>query len=349
MITIGTKPIAASSGTGDGVPASDLMGLIAGFDISRKDASEIYVSGGMIEINGGLYRKTEVTPHGCGDAVFVYTENLCSGGTADASSNTETVSRCFDGSTSASWLGGSAGSGLVNWVEYAFPESERIQKYRLFISSGAGDRQVELRASETGAFSGEEVTLDAWNTAGVAGWAERDADDFANSGTHMYYRIYFDGAWYLYEIEMMAGDYGATPNAAYYVYAAIPASGKVITTAEISVVNGAPLFNASKGADYHPTDGNMRFIGSFSTDALGIIGPTTFKKCAGANRYGILVNGGTIPVLSVIQGNAPASETSPGTKGEIRFESDYIYICVAQNSWKRLEWPGWDDEYLLAD
>lgn len=33
---------------------------------------------------------------------------------------------------------------------------------------------------------------------------------------------------------------------------------------------------------------------------------------------------------------APATSTSTGTVGEIRIDADYIYICVATNTWKRV-------------
>ena len=33
--------------------------------------------------------------------------------------------------------------------------------------------------------------------------------------------------------------------------------------------------------------------------------------------------------------STPASATAAGTKGDVRFDSGYIYICVADNTWKR--------------
>lgn len=38
---------------------------------------------------------------------------------------------------------------------------------------------------------------------------------------------------------------------------------------------------------------------------------------------------------------APASSTATGTTGEIRFTSDYIYVCVATNTWKRTQISTW--------
>jgi hypothetical protein len=38
---------------------------------------------------------------------------------------------------------------------------------------------------------------------------------------------------------------------------------------------------------------------------------------------------------------APSTATSPGTAGEIRYDADYVYICVATNTWKRSELTTW--------
>lgn len=38
---------------------------------------------------------------------------------------------------------------------------------------------------------------------------------------------------------------------------------------------------------------------------------------------------------------APASATATGDAGEVRFTSDYIYVCVATNTWKRAEISTW--------
>lgn len=38
---------------------------------------------------------------------------------------------------------------------------------------------------------------------------------------------------------------------------------------------------------------------------------------------------------------APASSTDTGTTGEIRFTADYIYVCVATNTWKRTQISTW--------
>lgn len=39
--------------------------------------------------------------------------------------------------------------------------------------------------------------------------------------------------------------------------------------------------------------------------------------------------------------NTPTSNTSPGLKGKIAIDSNYIYVCVATNTWKRIQLNNW--------
>lgn len=39
--------------------------------------------------------------------------------------------------------------------------------------------------------------------------------------------------------------------------------------------------------------------------------------------------------------NPPATASSPGTAGEIRYDSNYIYTCIATNTWKRSPLTSW--------
>lgn len=59
------------------------------------------------------------------------------------------------------------------------------------------------------------------------------------------------------------------------------------------------------------------------------------------------------PDEMVVQGNArfgsvsisrmpcPQTSTSAGTAGDIRWDSSYLYLCVSQNSWKRVSLQDW--------
>ena len=38
---------------------------------------------------------------------------------------------------------------------------------------------------------------------------------------------------------------------------------------------------------------------------------------------------------------APASATDTGVTGEIRYDANYVYVCVATNTWKRVALSTW--------
>ncbi len=41
------------------------------------------------------------------------------------------------------------------------------------------------------------------------------------------------------------------------------------------------------------------------------------------------------------QGAAPATTGATGTAGDIRYDADYIYVCTAANTWKRVAIATW--------
>lgn len=52
-----------------------------------------------------------------------------------------------------------------------------------------------------------------------------------------------------------------------------------------------------------------------------------------------VLNGGLI--LGTSSHTPPSNSNDPGTKGEVRFDTDYIYICVDDNLWKRSQLSTW--------
>jgi len=44
---------------------------------------------------------------------------------------------------------------------------------------------------------------------------------------------------------------------------------------------------------------------------------------------------------SVISAVPPGASTDPGSTGQAAFDSDFLYICVGENTWKRTEITGW--------
>lgn len=43
----------------------------------------------------------------------------------------------------------------------------------------------------------------------------------------------------------------------------------------------------------------------------------------------------------VISNSAPATSSSNGVAGTIRFDSSYVYVCISNNTWKRATLTTW--------
>ena len=49
----------------------------------------------------------------------------------------------------------------------------------------------------------------------------------------------------------------------------------------------------------------------------------------------------TTPTLEAINSTVPASAGASGTVGQIAYDTGYIYICTATNTWKRVAIATW--------
>lgn len=52
----------------------------------------------------------------------------------------------------------------------------------------------------------------------------------------------------------------------------------------------------------------------------------------------VTVSGVSVPN---IPNGTPSSSTATGTAGTLQWDSDYIYVCVATNTWKRVQITTW--------
>lgn len=64
---------------------------------------------------------------------------------------------------------------------------------------------------------------------------------------------------------------------------------------------------------------------------------------AGTGLVGALVKALTVDTdhLRVTTSKTPAAAASPGSQGDIAWDSNYLYVCVASNSWKRVAIAAW--------
>lgn len=84
------------------------------------------------------------------------------------------------------------------------------------------------------------------------------------------------------------------------------------------------------------TDGQLLYVDA-GDDKVGIGKiPTQGKLDVDGDAYADNFVGGLRAT-----GTAPASASSTGTAGDIRYDADYIYICVATDTWKRVAISTW--------
>ena len=102
------------------------------------------------------------------------------------------------------------------------------------------------------------------------------------------------------------------------------------------------------------TDGNGFFFrrsnGAAFFDALTANGQVRLYYNTGAsssiklstNSTGVDVTGFVVcDELRIDTPDVPSTASSSGNKGEIAYDSDYIYVCVATNTWKRAALSTW--------
>ena len=87
------------------------------------------------------------------------------------------------------------------------------------------------------------------------------------------------------------------------------------------------------------TDGGGLEIITGDTNSIGVSGEPALiiRDYLGAVVFRIEANGS----MTLSFQTAPATATSTGILGEIRYTTDYIYICTATNTWKRVAISTW--------
>ena len=93
----------------------------------------------------------------------------------------------------------------------------------------------------------------------------------------------------------------------------------------------------SFGEDYSSLS---RYTPTSDVDSSSIISGSIVTP-GGVGIAKSLFVGGTINGLGAVQPGTPASATSTGTAGQIRWDANYIYVCTATNTWKRVATSTW--------
>jgi hypothetical protein len=76
-------------------------------------------------------------------------------------------------------------------------------------------------------------------------------------------------------------------------------------------------------------------------DSSGNITGASFIKTGGTSSQFLKADGTTDSTSYLSWVAVPANATSAGTAGQVAYDTDYIYICTATNTWKRVGIATW--------
>ena len=193
-LTISGTPTATTATVLDsrtGLIATGDTVLLDGVGVICNPVVETEVSG--LEPDGSLNVSTT-------DAVPTMTSNTAPSGVV-SSNSIESASydayKAFinDNTAAGSIFWTTAASVVTGWLQYKFDTSKIINKYTIEAINYVGDitdrspKDWTIKASNTGAFAGEEVVLDT--VVGETAWAraEKRTFTFTNGTAYLYYRI----------------------------------------------------------------------------------------------------------------------------------------------------------------
>lgn len=114
-----------------------------------------------------------------------------------------------------------------------------------------------------------------------------------------------------------------------------------VATAAGPFAHGGLAFNSQRevwvtdGTWIRPESGAFAMTLS-SIEVEGLVVSAAFSCKASATFASNLSVVGTASAASLrVTGSAPANSSAAGAQGEIRYDSSYIYVCTAPNTWKR--------------
>ena len=123
--------------------------------------------------------------------------------------------------------------------------------------------------------------------------------------------------------------------------------GKAINATNLMLIS--PIWQNSQIINYMPTTINKTI-----SSANGLTSATVDETGYNAGRFVVKTNGFNTFIIdstskptfltstiNIAATNTPSFSTSPGTLGDICYDANYMYVCVASNTWKRIPLTSW--------
>lgn len=211
-----------------------------------------------------------------------------------------------------------------------------------------------------GTSSSTPLTIDSYASKGILFQASNSTYEFRNSTNAQrlnLYGTYTDTSNYrrLYFSSTTAGAFVIGVEGL-----GTGASGNTLALSGLTTITGASgtdiTINAATGVDViFQSNGTETFRVKSGSQGIAFVNSSQFLKFAGAtglaqNASGTLeVNSGTAGTyrdlilrnLFVTGTSTPATSGATGTTGQITWDSSYLYVCTATNTWRRVAHATW--------
>lgn len=106
--------------------------------------------------------------------------------------------------------------------------------------------------------------------------------------------------------------------------------------------NFSQLYAGNVGANIASnvlTANSVQVLGTVSANTASV---TTVTATANVTAAGFFyANGSALTVASTASNAAPTLPTDSGTAGTIAYDSNYVYVCVANSTWRRANLTTW--------
>jgi hypothetical protein len=119
-------------------------------------------------------------------------------------------------------------------------------------------------------------------------------------------------------------------------------SGSNVEVFVATVFNQSGTNSITTNSGFKYDRATAKILGNLSGDVTGDLTGDVTGNVTGDLTGDVTGNvDGNVSGEVTLEGAAPASATATGTAGDIRYDADYIYICVATDTWKRAAISTW--------
>lgn len=235
-------------------------------------------------------------------------------------SGTYNACKAFDGIDDGYWWETSLVS--TGWLQVKLPTAKVINKYKLLAPKDYTNRAPTswtIQASDTGAFSGEQITLDT--RTGISGWVKSTYKEFYfNNGTpYLYYRIVVTSTG--------GGQLGI--GEMFYTEAQYTSDLDQIEITPISFLSNKVRFASGIPVELAPSGIAKSVTDSFETAVFDL--GQTYQNVTASRSAGVTYTNNTgkaIEVLINIIGNNTVFTIDTLTTNTIAANSDYTTITA---------------------